>query len=1304
MAALSSPLDTTNLADSCVVWLDAADVTTMALLSTGQNPTAADGEPVGYWRNKAPQSILNTYLGLSAFVNFTGGSTLNSRPTYRTTPNPTAIQFDGGDHLTCQTQPITYTQQTVFIVANPNNAGARVYTQAAAGVNDNNNAVGANSFIPCWISGTSSTLFTSLANGVLVATTNFRGPGFFDVFSSVHSGTVITNFANGVRTTAPASHNLNLAVTTSRIGAGLNFNLSTLGTFFTGFIAEIIVYNRALTDTERAEVEQYLGAKWKTPRHVYAVQSGDWNNPNTWLAGNLPLSGDHVYSNSYNVNVNQNVLVQSLRNHAFIPNIASGGTFILPEPVSVATLSGIGFYINNTTPLLSSSASSGTIALTGHIRGGNSPSCYGMQHIGNASISLSGLIAGGTNPNCFGLLAEGDIPSVTINGSILGGSSSGCFGVNCGGTGVQNFTTIGRVMAGTASDCYGINLSGSQTISNLNLLGGDFFGGSATRCWGIRTSQHAFNVQLSGNVIAGIGSECYGFYLSASNTCNMFLTGSVRGGSGTSSHGVLCTGTGDLNINGVVPNRLPVNFIGGSGTNNVGFYGDVAGNISLSGTAQGGSGTNAHGFVATDKTLNLYFLGLSGGSGIFACGANILSGSILGDVTVDGNIIGGTNTNAYGCWTEKINSFTVNNGFIRGSDSNVAGARGLYAPSFRYRTNYPGVPFHPTVTFKLNNVFIRGGAANSDCYGVVVETGQKAIITGTIVGSTAPGLHPLRDSDVTVIGTVIGGSTTNGAIYSSESNLRIYGTIIGGTGPTSGTGLKLDGGTVLVVGEVQGGLHPTYAAIGITKTVDNTSASTLTIRGNVIGGDNLGSYGVWHQSSGVLQVFGNVIANPTSGTNGIQSGEPATNQGWYILGSTSILDSSSVGTAYINAVRGYLTRTYICGNLIDAPNGGTAIWAFQYKYDPTPTNAVISYSTLGNNKLNMYTSDSLSAFSMPPVSAVRLGVPFANKSLVGTCNIPDPKSVKYRTPVDNTEGYAILEPSDFFNVSVAKLSAEGTLGNLLKRTLSTEAAGEIITSWDKPQTYIPPNQFSGLQLWLDASDSSTLYDDVVGGNQVSLNDSLVARWEDKSGNGRHATQSLNSARPLLKVAAKNNTNALKFDGIGDFFNVAGATSLFSNSHTIFAVAQTSVGGRDNATELFQAVIAAAGFHQTISFQGYPNSTIIRGEIWNSTDSESTISNLSYNQGDWCVATKRVNSTGFPSVQLFLNSVAGPVRQLTTFPLRTTANVRIGAANTVSPYAWFLNGHVCEIIIYNSLLSLNNIKSIESYLKNKWAIY
>lgn len=58
-------------------------------------------------------------------------------------------------------------------------------------------------------------------------------------------------------------------------------------------------------------------------------------------------------------------------------------------------------------------------------------------------------------------------------------------------------------------------------------------------------------------------------------------------------------------------------------------------------------------------------------------------------------------------------------------------------------------------------------------------------------------------------------------------------------------------------------------------------------------------------------------------------------------------------------------------------------------------------------------------------------------------------------------------------------------------------------------------------LWLDASDLST----------ITQSGGAVSQWSDKSGNGRHATQTTGSAQPATGIATMNGRNVLSFSSV-----------------------------------------------------------------------------------------------------------------------------------------------------------------------------
>lgn len=69
----------------------------------------------------------------------------------------------------------------------------------------------------------------------------------------------------------------------------------------------------------------------------------------------------------------------------------------------------------------------------------------------------------------------------------------------------------------------------------------------------------------------------------------------------------------------------------------------------------------------------------------------------------------------------------------------------------------------------------------------------------------------------------------------------------------------------------------------------------------------------------------------------------------------------------------------------------------------------------------------------------------------------------------------------------------------------------------------------GLLLWLDATDPSTLYEDIAMSTLAGAGDE-IAVWADKSGNGYNATQFDEFARPIHEPQGINNQPSVRFQG------------------------------------------------------------------------------------------------------------------------------------------------------------------------------
>jgi len=234
-----------------------------------------------------------------------------------------------------------------------------------------------------------------------------------------------------------------------------------------------------------------------------------------------------------------------------------------------------------------------------------------------------------------------------------------------------------------------------------------------------------------------------------------------------------------------------------------------------------------------------------------------------------------------------------------------------------------------------------------------------------------------------------------------------------------------------------------------------------------------------------------------------------------------------------------------------------------------------------------------------------------------------------------------------------------------------------------------PQQVAGLQLWLDAADASTLYNNTAGGSLVAQ-DGLVARWEDKSGNARHATQSDSDNRPQRKTNQQNGLDALLFDGTNDRFALPSIT--IPNSPSVFQVYRRASSG-----------IQSFGIASTDDrpVPPFPSVWAVDNILYQISNADfTTHGTANTSTGYFVVSTIRNGTT---SINLRRN--AANVATVTTGAGVT--NAASGSWNAIAVrdpgFSNLHTGNLCEIVVYNSALSTTNRDSVESYLMTKWGI-
>ncbi len=93
-------------------------------------------------------------------------------------------------------------------------------------------------------------------------------------------------------------------------------------------------------------------------------------------------------------------------------------------------------------------------------------------------------------------------------------------------------------------------------------------------------------------------------------------------------------------------------------------------------------------------------------------------------------------------------------------------------------------------------------------------------------------------------------------------------------------------------------------------------------------------------------------------------------------------------------------------------------------------------------------------------------------------------------------------------------------------------------------------------VWLDASDATSLFDATSGGSNPAA-DGDVRRWQDKSGNARHATLVSGSA-PIRKTSIINSRDVVRFNSTFLQIPHSSASALVGSSGiSVYCVFQTS---------------------------------------------------------------------------------------------------------------------------------------------------
>ena len=214
----------------------------------------------------------------------------------------------------------------------------------------------------------------------------------------------------------------------------------------------------------------------------------------------------------------------------------------------------------------------------------------------------------------------------------------------------------------------------------------------------------------------------------------------------------------------------------------------------------------------------------------------------------------------------------------------------------------------------------------------------------------------------------------------------------------------------------------------------------------------------------------------------------------------------------------------------------------------------------------------------------------------------------------------------------------------------------------------------------------------VAGDAVGAADGgAVALWQDLSGNGRHAAQSVAAEQPVFTLGTSNLLNgmgAVRFDGLNDNLPFDG-TFLAGTDYTVIMV-EGRRAGVNHGYFLAGAIPLA---HNNLHL-GYRNNTTLTHAHWGND----------YNMGVPGHVVQRWNTWAF----VLDSGVANTRRTLwngevfaanaTVTPLVSFEGATVGASKAVPG---FYAGDIAEVIVYTRALGDGELEQVEDYLSAKY---
>lgn len=255
-----------------------------------------------------------------------------------------------------------------------------------------------------------------------------------------------------------------------------------------------------------------------------------------------------------------------------------------------------------------------------------------------------------------------------------------------------------------------------------------------------------------------------------------------------------------------------------------------------------------------------------------------------------------------------------------------------------------------------------------------------------------------------------------------------------------------------------------------------------------------------------------------------------------------------------------------------------------------------------------------------------------------------------------------------------------------------------------------PRSIPNMTLWLDASDSSSLFDATTGGSTPAA-DAAVARIVDKGPSAFAFTQGTVNNRPLRRVASLNGLDGIQFDGAND--SLYALSNVFDTGVSCMAVVK--LASATNRAPIVDINSGTSGVGANPYFVLEANTFSTAGSRWGiytcGSSADSTLSTstnaacvlLAANatNGNAIISNTDYRRNGAVSGAMTLKSGVGNFYDLS---VSGNSGTMIGSYNnagtsTVAYGAFTLY----ELAVWNRRLTAAECAFLESYVARKWSV-